>query len=153
MKVGSLGTRSTVARTLDDEDLIVPNSNLVQSTVKNYTLKDSLYRIRTVVGVAYSSDMELVRETLSKAAEGIDGRVMHKNPTVFLIAFGNSSVDFEVSIWVESPWTARATRSHLNTSIWWALKDAGITIAFPQMDVHFDAEVAAALSRSPHDDA
>ena len=153
VKVGSLGTRSTVARTLDDEDLIVPNSNLVQSTVKNYTLKDSLYRIRTVVGVAYSSDMELVRETLSKAAEDIDGRVMHKSPTVFLIAFGNSSVDFEVSIWVESPWTARATRSHLNTSIWWALKDAGITIAFPQMDVHFDAEVAATLSRSPHDDA
>lgn len=139
VQVVHLGMRATVARTLDDEDLIIPNSNLVQSTVKNYTLKDSYYRIRTAVGVSYGSDLKLVEDTLARTAEGIENRSPLKKPTVFLSAFGNSSVDFEVSIWVETPWQARGARSDLNKALWWALKEAGITIAFPQLDVHFDA--------------
>lgn len=141
VKVVSMGMRATVGRTLQDEDLIIPNANLVQATVKNFTLRDPLYRIRTTVGVSYHSDMRLVRDTLMKAAREIPERSPGKEPTVLLVDFGTSSVDFEVSIWVETPWTARVGRSTLNTAVWWALKDAGITIAFPQVDVHFDPGV------------
>jgi small-conductance mechanosensitive channel len=68
----------------------------------------------------------------------VPARVKEKDPLVLLLEFGNSSVDFEVSIWAEDPWAARVTRSTLNMAIWDALKEAGITIAFPQVDVHFD---------------
>jgi small-conductance mechanosensitive channel len=57
---------------------------------------------------------------------------------VLLLEFGDSSVVFEVSIWAEDPWAARVTRSDLNMAIWRNLKQNGITIAFPQLDIHFD---------------
>ena len=116
----------------------IPNSLLVQSSVTNYTLGDSLYRIRAAVGVAYGSDMDQVMEVLMEAGRSVPERAPDKDPIVLLLAFGNSSVDFEVSVWAEDPWAARVTRSSLNMAIWKHLKEAGITIAFPQLDVHFD---------------
>jgi small-conductance mechanosensitive channel len=142
VRVMRMGTRATVARTRDDEEIIIPNSLLVQSSVTNYTLGDSLYRIRAKVGVAYGSNMDQVRDVLMEAGRSVPDRVQEKDPIVLLLEFGNSSVDFEVSIWAEDPWLARVTRSHLNFSIWNHLKAAGITIAFPQLDVHFDKDVA-----------
>lgn len=139
VRVVRMGTRATVARTRDDEEIIIPNSLLVQSSVTNYTLGDALYRIRARVGVAYGSDMDRVMEVLKRAGEAVVERILEKDPIVLLLEFGSSSVDFEVSIWAEDPWAARVTRSALNMAIWRHLKDAGITIAFPQLDVHFDA--------------
>jgi len=135
-----MGTRATVARTRDEEELIIPNSVLVQSTVTNHTLGDTLYRIRTKVGVAYGSDMERVFEVLLDAGRSVADRVPDKEPIILLLEFGDSSVVFEVSVWATDPWAARVTRSNLNMAIWRHLKDVGITIAFPQLDVHFDAE-------------
>jgi small-conductance mechanosensitive channel len=141
VKVERMGTRATVARTRDEEEIIIPNSMLVQSSVTNYTLGDSLYRVRSRVGVAYGSDMARVAEVLLEAGASVTERVQEKDPLVLLLEFGNSSVDFEVSIWAEDPWRARVTRSSLNTAVWDHLKAAGITIAFPQLDVHFDEGV------------
>ncbi len=140
VRVMRMGTRATVARTRDDEEIIIPNSLLVQSSVTNYTLGDSLYRIRAAVGVAYGSKMDQVMEVLFEAGKSVPDRFTEKDPIVLLLEFGNSSVDFEVSVWAEDPWLARVTRSNLNMAIWNHLKAAGITIAFPQLDVHFDKE-------------
>jgi small-conductance mechanosensitive channel len=146
VKVMGMGHRAIIARTLDDEDLIIPNSIFVQSTVKNYTLRDQLYRIRVVVGVVYSSDMRLVRQTLEECARDLPERSREKDPVIFMKEFGSSSVDFEVSVWLDDPWLTRGARSKLHEAIWWALKDAGITIAFPQVDVHFDPPVEESLA-------
>jgi small-conductance mechanosensitive channel len=59
--------------------------------------------------------------------------------------FGASSVNFRVGVFSENPWSIRKLRSDLNEAIWFALKDAGITIAFPQLDVHFDEPVREAI--------
>ena len=134
--VEKIGARATVARTREDEQLIIPNSTLVQSTVTNYTLSDSSYRIRSRVGVAYESDMDRVERTLIEAARSVAGREESRDPVVFLIEFGDSTVVWEASIWAEDPWAARLTRSDLNKAIWKAFREAGITIAFPQLDVH-----------------
>jgi small-conductance mechanosensitive channel len=74
-------------------------------------------------------------------ARELDWRSSKKDPAVLLTDFGNSSVDFEVSVWIEDPWNSRRGRSDLREAIWWSLKEAGVTIAFPQVDVHFDAPV------------
>jgi small-conductance mechanosensitive channel len=141
VKVTKMAIRATHARTLDDEEIIVPNSAIVQSTVTNYTLRDSLYRLRCPVGVRYDSDMRVVRQTLEKVASEVPWRLKEKEPVVLLTEFGSSSVDFEVSVWIDDPWTARRMKSALFESIWWALEEAGVVIAFPQLDVHFDPPV------------
>lgn len=141
VKITKLGMRATVTRSWDSEDLIIPNSILVASTVKNFTLHDKLYRIRCPVGVVYSSDMELVRKILEDTARDIPWRIQDKDPVVHMTQFGSSSVDFDVSVWTEEPFMKAPYRSQLHEAIWFALKDAGVTIAFPQLDVHFDGSI------------
>lgn len=138
IEVRNMAIRATIGRTLGEEDLIIPSSNLVQSVVKNYTLRDSLTRLRATVGVTYSSDMALVRRTLEQTASALEWRLQTRDPVVLMRQFGSSSVDFEVSVWFEEPWRRLQRLSDLHEAIWWALKDAGITIAFPQLDVHLD---------------
>ncbi len=145
VQVRDMGIRATVARTLDEEDIIIPNSQLVASSVKNYTFRDSLYRLRATVGVTYSSDMARVREVLEATAAKIDWRSAAQAPRIFLNDFADSAVVWEVSVWMDNPWQMSRRRSELNEAIWWALKEAGIVIAFPQVDVHFDPPVSASL--------
>ena len=147
VRVSRMGIRSTAARTLDDESVILPNSVLVQNSVKNLTLRDRYYRLRAVVGVTYSSDMALVRKTLEQAVASLNWRVTNMEPRIILQQFGTSSVDWEVSVWIDHPWRRQVRLGELNEAIWWALKDAGITIAFPQVDVHFDPPVTDSMTR------
>ena len=147
VRVQDLGIRATIVRTLDDEDLVIPNSVLVQGTVKNYTLRDLLYRVRVLVGVEYASDLDVVRETLEEVAERFKNRSEERKPVVLLSDFGSSSIDYEVSVWIEDAWNVRRIASQLRESIWRAFQKAGITIAFPQLDVHFDRPALEALRR------
>ncbi len=149
VRVREMGIRATIARTLDDEEIIIPNATIVQSTVKNYTLKDSIYRLRATVGVVYGSDMALVKQTLLQLASSMSWRNQTKDPLVLMIEFGDSAVVFEVSVWIDDPWVLRRARSDLNEAIWWAFKEKGITIAFPQLDVHLDREALEAIRRGP----
>jgi potassium-dependent mechanosensitive channel len=145
VKVMKMSIRATIVRTLDDEDIIVPNSTLVQSNVKNYTLEDNLYRVKVMVGVAYESDLKLVREVLEKATADVTWRDRNYPPRVLLLNFGASSVEYEVSAWMHEPFNYRIAGSDLRENIWWAFKRANITIAFPQVDVHFPQAVAQNL--------
>jgi len=150
VRVVQMGIRATLARTRDEEELIIPNGVLVQSTVKNYTLRDSLYRLRAQVGVVYGSDMAQVAQTLKAMADKLTWRRVEKDPLVLIIGFGDSSVNFEVSVWIDDPWSARPYMSKLNDAIWWALKDNDIVIAFPQLDVHFDPPIHDTVAQLGH---
>ncbi len=143
--IKEMGIRAAVARTVNEEDVIIPSSHLVQSIVKNFTLRDPLMRLRVPVGVTYDSDMALVRSALEKTATELPWRSQTKDPVVFMKEFGASSVNFEVSVWFDDPWSRMQRNSDLHEAIWWALKEAGVTIAFPQLDVHLDTPVVEAL--------
>jgi len=147
VRVTELGIRATIVRTRDDEDLVVPNSILVQSTLKNFTLRDPVYRVRAVAGVVYASDMKLVHDTLEQTAAKLPWRLGSYEPRVLLLGFGDNSVNFEVSVWVDDPFRAQRRLSDLNQAIWWAFKEKGIVIAFPQIDVHLDTPVMDSLAR------
>lgn len=147
VKVRSMGIRATVGQTLNDEDLIIPNGTLVQSAVKNFTFSSRSFRLRTVVGVVYSSDMKQVMTTLEETARATDFRDLEREPVVLMTDFGDNSVNFDVSVWINDPWQMRRLRSLLNVAIWEAFQDGGIVIAFPQLDVHFDKPVGAGLAR------
>jgi potassium-dependent mechanosensitive channel len=145
--VSHMGLRATVARTRDEEDLVIPNSVLVQNTVTNYTLHDRNYRIRSVVGVTYNSDMDQVMRVLEEVARQVPWRVAEFEPRVLLTDFGDSSVNFEVNVWTSDPWISRRQTSQLNMDIWRAFRQHGIVIAFPQLDLHLDAPLTESLSR------
>lgn len=146
VKVMKMSIRATIVRTLDDEDIIVPNSTLVQSNVKNYTLEDNLYRVKVVVGVAYDSDLKLVRDVLEKTTADVPWRDRSYPPRVLLVNFGASSVEYETSAWMHEPFNYRIASSDLREAIWVAFKRHNITIAFPQVDVHLPAALTAGLA-------
>ena len=150
VRVSRMGIRSTVSRTLNDEEIIIPNATLVQTSVKNYTMQDSVYRLRASVGVTYSSDLALVRSTLEEVAKTLPWRLKNREPRILLRQFGSSSVDYELSIWIDHPWRAVWRLSELNESIWWAFKEKQITIAFPQLDLHLDPPVNDGLAQLSH---
>jgi small-conductance mechanosensitive channel len=146
VKVMDMGIRTTIARTLIDEELIMPNAVFSQSTVKNYTLRDNVYRLGVVVGVSYDSDMDMVIRVLEKTASDVTWRLPEPGPAVRLLEFGSSSVDFGVYVSIDDPWQQRVLMSELRKDIWFAFKDAGITIAYPQLDVHFDSSIVETVA-------
>jgi potassium-dependent mechanosensitive channel len=143
-KVRHIGIRATIAVTLDDQEIIVPNSILAQTAVKNLTLTEPVYRLRVRVSVAYSTDVDRAVEVLGSAADNIPWREQDHAPVVLLLEFGASSIDFEVSVWTRDVWGLRRGQSDLRKALWRALRDASITIPFPQLDVHFDASADGA---------
>jgi len=149
VRVEKLGIRSTIVQTRDGLDLIVPNSAIVQSTVTNYTLDVPDYRVRIIVGVTYDSDMHLVRSTLESIAASFSERsgMGTRDSQVVMVDFASSSVDFQIAIWTNDPWTERGLLSELRFAVWDAFKAADIVIAFPQVDVHLDPPVQSALTK------
>ncbi len=136
VQVKKIGSRTSIVRTKEEADRIIPNAALAQNAISNYTHGDSLYRLETTVGVAYESDLRKVRTTLETVCEHLDWKSAQKQPLIQLLDFGDSSVVYRVLVWIEDPWISGRLRSELNEAIWWALKDVGIVIAFPQLDVH-----------------
>jgi small-conductance mechanosensitive channel len=144
-KVQTMGIRVTVVRTPNEEEIIVPNAMLVQNPIKNYTLQDASFRVRASVGVTYDSDMKKVWQVLQVTAADLPWRIKDREPVVLLREFADSSVNFEVSVWIDDPWRQQRHRSQLLDAMWWALKDAGIVIAYPQLDVHFGPSLRESL--------
>jgi len=145
VKVQQMSIRATIVRTLDEEDVIVPNSSLVQSNVKNFTLEDNIYRVRVTVGVCYNSDVPQVKAVLEACARSMDYREPGFEPRVLLLHFGPSALEFEASVWMRDPWNHRIAGSKLREAIWLAFKEQQITIAFPQVQVHFDHRLSEQL--------
>ncbi len=141
VRVTHLGIRATTARTRDETEMLIPNSTLVGSTVKNYTHQDSTFRLRVPVGVAYETDIPGAMEALKSAGESIDWNLRAQNPKVLLLDFADSSIILELSVWIDDPWMARFHYSELRVLVWRTLKKHNITIAFPQLDVHFDSGI------------
>lgn len=137
-RVMDLGIRATRVRTLFEEDIIVPNSVLVQQPIKNLTLHDSLIRIAVTIGVAYGSDIQKVRRVLQDVADKMDNTDQSYDPIVNLMELGPSSMEYEVSVWMHDPWNHRRFRSKLRELLYEACQREKIKIAFPQLDVHMN---------------
>lgn len=146
VRVVAMGIRSTVCRTRDGEDLIIPNSVLVQGIVNNLTMNDRVIRVRMPVGIHYGSDLERARTVLLEAARALTWRIGEREPILLLLGFGPSAVEIEISVWASDPWLLPQLRTDLAFAVWNALREAEITIAYPQVDVHVDEPTVRALA-------
>lgn len=136
VRVVDMGIRATVVRSLDDEDIIIPNGDLTAKQVVNYTHRDSLYRVRARIGVDYGSDLAAVSEALLKAASCVPGQATGVEPRLLFWELSTDAVVFDVSVWIDNPWRSPRLRSELYETVWWALQDAGVKIAFRQVRLH-----------------
>jgi small-conductance mechanosensitive channel len=148
-EIANIGLRATVVRTFDRSEVVVPNADLVSNQVTNWTLTDRYMRIRLQVGVAYGSDVPLVMQTLKECALDNPMVVSNPAPQILFMAFGESSLDFELRIWVNEVDNFVEVRSQLNQEIDRSFRESGIEIAFPQRDLHLrsvDKSAASTLS-------
>jgi len=138
LHVQRVGPRTTEARSFKDEEVLIPNATVAQSVVTNLTRHDNQYRLEATVGVSYDSDLDLVRKTLETTLSGLKWRSARKEPGVYLTKFGDSSINYTAHVWLDDVRQTLRPASDLHEAIRWALKKAGIVIAFPQLDVHLD---------------
>jgi len=144
--VVDIGLRSTRIRTLDNRMVIVPNSLIGKSLVVNHSFPNDEYRIQIEVGVAYGTDLEKARQTLVQAVRGVEGVLLDHPIEALFLQFGDSSLVFRVRWWIESYADTRRMFDKVNSTIYRALGEAGITIPFPQRDVHHKVD-ASDISR------
>lgn len=135
-EVMAINLRSTGIETLDGLYILVPNQDLITSRVINGSKGPPHIRIHTPIGVSYDADMKVVRDTLIEVGKAHEKVLSTPEVQVWLIGFGDSSVDFDLLTWINNPRNEARVRADLYYDAWWALKKAGIEIPFPQRDLH-----------------
>ena len=115
-RVYEISFRSTTIVTNDNISIILPNSELINSTVINWSHGDPNVRINLPVGVAYGSDVELVTRTLLEVAAETEAVLRDPAPKVRFIEFGDSSLNFELRVWTDRPIRHQQLRSRLSPS-------------------------------------
>jgi MscS family membrane protein len=133
--VVSIGLRSTRIRTLDNRLVIVPNRGISNNQVVNYTYPDPRYRIQTQIGVAYGSDLRIVRELITESLQGVEGVIPDKPVDVLFMEWGDSAMILRVRWWIESYVDARRSTDRVNEHIYEALEQAGIEMPLPAMTI------------------
>lgn len=141
--VERIGNRSTRIRRTDGVHLLIPNSQILERVVVNWTLVDRQIRAIVRVGVAYGSPLRLVADLIEQAVKEQPDVEADPQPQVFLEDFGDSAVIFDTYFWcnVGGERELRKIRSAVRFRIDELFKDNGIVIAFPQQDVHFNSVV------------
>jgi small-conductance mechanosensitive channel len=146
--IQKIGLRSTLMLTLDESEMIVPNGDLVSEKVINWTLTSPIARVFLPVGVAYGSPIARVQEILHQAAFAHPAVLEDPPPEALFMAFGDSSLDFELRVWLGDIRLRMEMRSAVLADIDRRLGEAGIRIPFPQRDVHLHSGDGAVLGRS-----
>ena len=135
-RVVAIGIRTSQIKTRDDIVLIIPNSKLVNDIIINWSYNEQLTRFYVQVGVAYGSDVELVKTLLLEAATHHPQVSNTPSPFVRFIDFGNSSLDFQVFFWVENAIIIENIKSDIRFEINRLFAGNNIQIPFPQRDLH-----------------
>ena len=142
-KVINIGLRSTRLLTRDDIEITIPNAVMGAAKIMNETGGPApSRRVRIPVGVAYGSDVDLVKQVLQQVAEDNEYTLPAPAPRIRFRAFGNSTLDFELLGWIREPELRGKATDALLTEIYKAFAAHKIEIAFPQLDVHLHKAVA-----------
>jgi small-conductance mechanosensitive channel len=133
-----IGIRTSTLRTVDNVDIIIPNSHLITNELINWSYGDNIARLHVPVGVSYSSDIHQVRDILIDVAHRYEYALKYPQPEARFTEFGDSSLNFELLVWIDiTRIKVPLVKSALNYMIWDAFKDKGIQVPFPQRDVWF----------------
>lgn len=136
-EVSQIGMRSVTVTTWDNQDVIIPNADLVSNAFINWTRTDSQVRTVLIIGIRYQDDPHHAQTVIEEAVAMVPEVSLTPGPRVWLSEFGPSSVDFRVHYYMDVEAFGRfEVKSKVLFAIWDALKGAGIGIPFPQQDIY-----------------
>jgi potassium efflux system protein len=135
-KMKSIGIRSSVVTTFDGADVVIPNGELLNKNLTNWTLGSSSRRSEIRFGVAYGTDLELTKNLLFKILEENKNVLMKPLPAIWYTKFGDNSIDIVLKYWINHFDLDNDTRSELIIAIDKTLKENNIVIPFSQHDIH-----------------
>lgn len=151
-EVKNINVRATQVQTYDNASLLIPNSEFVSSTVINWSFKDLRIRRNIYVGVAYGSDVELVRDTILEIAKDTQYVLNFPEPLVYFTDFGDSALIFRLRFWTDVD-NCLTAETNIRFAIDRLFRERGIEIAFPQRDIHIRTMPAPARSDSEKADS
>ena len=138
-RIEKINVRATVVQTFENASLIIPNSEFISNRVKNWSFRDLRVRRSINVGVAYGSDVQLVRQTLLEAAEAHPQVLKIPPMDVLFLDFGDSALMFRLRFWCTLG-AFYATETDLRFEIDRLFRERDISIPFPQRDIHIVSE-------------
>lgn len=141
-RVEEVKLRTTRAVTLDNKVLIIPHHLYLTNSLYNWTQNGKITRESVVVGVAYGSDLNLVKKLLLQAADSHDLILKHPLPVVFFTDFGDSALQFRLVFTINDSFQAGIPKSDLRFEIDRLFREHNITIPFPQRDVHIKSSAS-----------
>lgn len=130
--------RATTIMDWDRKELIVPNKEFITGRLVNWSLSDNIVRIKIPVGIAYGSDTELAEKLMLKAADENSIVLKKPEPQAIFLGFGDNSLNFEIRVFINGMDDWIPMLHKLNQAVDREFRKAGVTISFPQRDVHLD---------------
>ncbi|MCP5295411.1 MAG: mechanosensitive ion channel [Rhodocyclaceae bacterium] len=138
--VQELRARYVVVRDRDGVERLIPNENLITSEVVNWSYSDTNTRVRIPVQISYDDDPEQAMALLLEAAKASPRILADPVPAARMLDFADSGIQLELRIWISDPENGIGNvRTEVNLAIWRLFKTAGITIPYPQRDLHLKA--------------
>ncbi len=135
--VQELNARYVVVRDRDGVEALIPNENLITTEVTNWSYSDRSVRQRLPVSISYADDPELAMRLMVESAIEHPRALQSPEPVARLLRFGDNGIELELRIWIQDPENGVANvTSDINLAFWKRFKEHGITIPFPQRDVH-----------------
>jgi small-conductance mechanosensitive channel len=134
--VTKIGVRAVSIVTRDGKEHLIPNENLMTQEVENWSYSSRDVRVHIPVGIAYSCDLALAQKLMIEAAKASPRVLNAPEPRVWLRAFGESSVDHEILVWIADPEAGVGNvQSEILNHLWVAFQENGIELPFPQRDI------------------
>lgn len=137
-RVTAIRTLATTITDWNNKELVVPNKDFLTARVTNWTFSEKTIRLEIAVGIAYGSDTRKAKDILVRVGRENEFTLDDPPVTAFFTAFGQSSLDFMLRVWLPNMDHWFPVRDELLQAIDDAFREANITIAFPQLDVHVD---------------
>jgi small-conductance mechanosensitive channel len=135
--IRNIGARYTLLETFEGREVMIPNEDFITSRVTNWTFSNTRGRVDINIGVAYGTDLAKAHDLILEAAKEHPRCAETPAPEVFLMDFGDSSINFSLFFWVDDIIEGRRRpKSDVLFSVWRKFNDANIEIPFPQRDLH-----------------
>ncbi|MDP2353315.1 MAG: mechanosensitive ion channel [Pseudomonadota bacterium] len=142
--VQELHARYVVVKDRDGVERLIPNETLITNEVINWSYTDRNVRLKVPVSISYDNDPEQALALLMEAARANPRVLADPEPGTRLMSFGDNGIELELRVWIQDPQAGLASvRSDINLAIWRAFKEAGITIPYPQRDLHIRSGLEA----------
>jgi small-conductance mechanosensitive channel len=135
--INALGARYVSVVTRDGIEHLIPNEELIIQRVENWSHSNSMVRLRIPVSISYDSDLRLAIRLCLESLEGVDRVLDDPAPRCLVKAFGDSSVDLEIRLWINDPQNGRSSMiSDIYLKMWDLFHEHGVSIPYPQRDLH-----------------